>query len=385
MSPTHRTISRLTIAAIGLIALLPLLSIVVPFPRTKVEGVTNTYPWPAWSAKSVRKGGYQRRAEQWAAKAHPFWGWSVRTVNELVHRGAGEVSLDYGTSIQGGNEGYLWQPMYLRAFNRTKKPPTKIIHATFRSLNRVQRFFASKGIPLVAVINPNVLFLYPELLPEKYKAVRKNKSSYEVSLASIAKEGPKVIDTFAFLNRLKEGSSVRFFEPTGSHWNDVGSCLAAREVGRELAGAWGEEPPILRCEEFKVEFPPREPELDLVHIANLLNEERLYRPAPYLTSIEKARFKKPRKILLIGTSFLFGLERQLLKHGIADSTTLLFYFKRLRRDGRGGFNTLRFEKLTPEALLSYDAIILDVNVAGPGMLGYGFLPFATKAFHLLER
>jgi hypothetical protein len=126
-------------------------------------------------------------------------------------------------------------------------------------------------------------------------------------------------------------------------------------------------------------MPPKGPELDLVEIANLLEPEKLYRAAPYLTNHPHPTLRKPRKILMIGTSFLFGLERQLLQHGIADSTTLLFYFRQSRQSGQGNFRAYKSKSLSAQEILSYDAIIVDANVAGPGILGYGFLSHARSA------
>jgi len=124
-----------------------------------------------------------------------------------------------------------------------------------------------------------------------------------------------------------------------------------------------------------MEMPPREPETDLLDIANLLLPERLMRPAPYLDAHPQANFSKPKKILLIGTSFLFALERLLLEHGIARDTDLLFYFRQQRHNGKAPFFSFNKGKLTKEVLLSYDAVIVDANVAGPGIMGYGALSY----------
>jgi hypothetical protein len=224
--------------------------------------------------------------------------------------------------------------------------------------------------------------LYPELLPQKYQAIRPNESSYEVAQRQIQQQQVAVIDAFALLQSQKDRFPFRFFEPTGSHWNEIGSCLAVRAVGQELAKVWGEEIPDPACEQFAVKFPPLPAETDLIKIANLFNPTAHYRPAPYNTTVPQATLKKKRKVLLVGTSFLFGLEKQLLSRGIADSTTLLFYFRQVRRNGKGNFRSFKPESLTNEELLSYDAIIVDANVASPGAMGYGFLPFVTKRWDL---
>lgn len=374
------TIQGIIITAIAVVCLAPLASLILPIPRTSLHGVETSYRLPTWSLKGFLKGAVQSRTDQWATRSHPLWAWSVRTVNQATYSLFGEVSLDYRTSVQGGNEGYLWQPMYLRSFNRVKPPPRRVIKKAFRDLKALQDFLAPRGIPLIAVINPNLLALYPELLPSKYVAVQPRESSYEASQKAIAASRPRVIDAFQLLQSKQGAFPFRFFEPTGSHWNDVGSCLAVREVAAELSRGWSEQIPAPLCEQYRLEMPPRGAELDLVEIANLLQPQKLYRPAPYLTQHPKPALGKPRKILLIGTSFLFGLERQLLKHGMADSTTLLFYFRQSRRNGEGNFRGFKSKSLSAEEILSYDAIIVDANVAGPGILGYGFLAHARTAF-----
>ncbi len=379
-----RAIQATVIGAVMAICLIPLASLLLPLPTTKLHGVEMSYRLPSWSLRGALKGEVQRKADLWATRAQPLWGWSVRATNQLTYSLFGEVSLDYRTSVQGGNEGFLWQPMYAKAFNRIKQPPKRVIQAAFRDLKKLQDHLAPRNIPVVAVLNPNLISLYPELLPEKYKAVQPRQSSYEVALREISSSGARVIDAFELLKRKQPEFPFRFFEPTGSHWNDVGSCLAAREVAAELAQAWGEEIPAPRCEQYAPEYPPRPAELDLVEIANLAWPERLSRPAPYLTEHPRPTHRKPRKVLLIGTSFLFGLEKQLLKHGIADSTTLLFYFRQSRRNGEGHFGSFSKKRLTAEDILSYDAIIVDANSAGPGVLGYGFLPFAREALGISE-
>jgi hypothetical protein len=377
---TTRILSWVTIGLITLGMTLPLASLLVPIPRVSLNGLKLEYELPTWSFKAFKKGKLQKHVEMWAMRGHPLWSWSVRTMNQMTYTLAGEVSLDYGTSVQGGKDGYLWQPMYLRALNNNTPPPQKKIYATFRALRRAQDILKPHGIPVIGVINPNLLALYPDLLPQKYLNVQNNESSYSASLRAIERFDPKIVNVFEILKNSKSSFPVRFFEPTGSHWNDVGSCVAIREVGRELGAFWGEDIPEPQCESYRMRFPPEPAERDLVEIANLLDEASLYKPAPYV--IDRPRFvgKKPRRILLVGTSFLFALEKKLLRSGVADSTTLLFYFRQSRTNGTGSFHSLDKRNLTREEVLSYDAIIVDANVAGPGIMGYGFLQFVNALF-----
>jgi hypothetical protein len=367
------TLQKVTVGAIALLLLLPLLSLIIPIPATRLEGIDTGVTAPKWSRKEARKGKYQERWTNWALKNHPLWSWSVKATNEIVFRLTGELSLDYGTSIQGGRDGYLWQPMYLRSFNRALPVDPKEYAARFKKLKIAEKRLAEHGIPLIFVINPNILMLYPEILPEKYQAIRPEKNGYELAQRYIERYKPTVVDAFGYLKDVQPQFPIKFFEPTGSHWNDIGSCLAARKVGETLARAWKEQIPDPQCENYSMVYPPHAHELDLIKIANLLQPNELYRPAPYVSNVPKAGLKKPRRVLLVGTSFLFGLEKQLLKRSVASSTTLLFYNRQLRRDGKGPFRTLDKKKVTKETILSYDAIIVDGNVANPIGMGYGFV------------
>jgi hypothetical protein len=374
MNRATTILQRTTLASIALLLCIPLLSRYVPIPKRKLEGVAMEYSAPRWSWKGIKKGKYQKGWEVWSTRDNPVWSWSIALTNEMIYRLTGELSLDYVTSIQGGREGHFWQPMYLKSFNGTRKPEAARIQQTFAQLAQAQQLLAKHNIPLIALINPNVLHLYPELIPDKFKAIQPGPKDYDIASEAIESSKAQVVDLFAYLKEVQPNFPMRFFEPTGSHWNDVASCLAVKALSPKLASSWHDTIPDPQCEKYTMEFPPRPADTDLVAIANLLKPRAYLRPAPYVQSPVHATLQKPRKILLVGTSFLFAIEKELLRRKIADSTTLLFYFKQVRKDGTGNFYGFDRRKITKEFLLRYDAIIVDANVSAPGSMGRGSLP-----------
>lgn len=369
-----------TLAMVAFMLSLPMVTLVLPIPRTHVTGMPSSAQFPRWSLKAAKAGRFQRGFAVWALKGHPLWGWTVKITNELVYRLTGELSLDYSTSVQGGREGYFWQPMYLKSFNRALPINHREFEDVFRSLRSAQDKLAAHGIPLVFVINPNVLMLYPEILPEKYQAIQSRVGGYDVARDLIAKHSVVHVDAYSYLKDLRKTLPIRFFEPTGSHWNEIGSCFAVERLGEILGRAWGEEFPKPECDKYEVRFPPASADKDLIRVANLLRPQGAMKPGPHLTSFPPASLKKPRRVLLVGTSFLFGLEMQLLRRKIANSTTLLFYYHRLRRDGKGPFKDLDRKKITRDVLLSYDAIIVDANVANPSSIRLAFIQLIHRLF-----
>lgn len=270
--------------------------------------------------------------------------------------------------------------MYLKAFNRSLPLNRREYEDGFKELRAAQEILAGHGIPLIFILNPNVLMLYPEVLPEKYKARREGSNGYDWALELIKNHSIVAVDTYSYLREAQPRFPIRFFEPTGSHWNEIGSCLAVEKVGELLSRSWNEPLPNPECHAYEMRFPPAPAELDLVKIANLLRPRDTFQPGAYLKSFPVASLEKPRRVLLVGTSFLFGLERQLLRRKIAKSTTLLFYYRQIRRNGKGPFKELDRTKITREVLLSYDAIIVDANVSNPVGVGYGFLKTVRRLF-----
>jgi len=379
MKRTTSLIQKATVATIGFLLCVPILSRFIEIPKRKLDGVAMEYSHPRWSWKAVKKGKYQKGWEVWSTRDNPVWSWSIASTNELVYRLTGELSLDYVTSIQGGNDGYFWQPMYLKSFNGTRKPQAAVIEERFQQLAQAQELLALHNVTLIGLINPNILQLYPELIPDKYKAIVPGPKDYDIALEAIQRHKPEVFDAFARLKEEQPSYPIKFFEPTGSHWNDIASCLTVKGLSSKLADSWKESIPDPRCESYSMEYPPRPSDTDLVAIANLLFPRSLLRPAPYVQTPVPATLKKPRKILLVGTSFLFAIEKELLRRKIADTTTLLFYFKQIRKDGEGNFYGFDRRKITKEFLLRYDAIIVDANVSAPGSMGRGILPVIIKA------
>lgn len=87
--------------------------------------------------------------------------------------------------------------MYLISFNRSLPPSRRDYEEVFKDLRGAQQSLASYGIPLLFVLNPNVLMLYPEVLPAKYQAIRPGPRGYDWALELIEKHAVVTIDTFA--------------------------------------------------------------------------------------------------------------------------------------------------------------------------------------------
>ena len=86
---------------------------------------------------------------------------------------------------------------------------------------------------------------------------------------------------------------------------------------------------------------------------------------------------KPR-VLLIGTSFLFDVQKQLERFNLTNEAKLLFYFKSIRSNSEAKLRGLKKTSYTKDELQKYDLIVLETNQSKVSSMGNGFIRKALK-------
>jgi hypothetical protein len=136
------------------------------------------------------------------------------------------------------------------------------------------RFCADRGIPYLVVFAPSKYDIYPEYMPDELTQVR-HESRLDQLLAYLAerRSSVEVVDLRTALLSAK-GSSIRLFQKTDTHWNDLGGWLAYHA----MMSAVTERLPtarVLQIEEFDAVTTIR-PGMDLAGLLGLndvLSEE----------------------------------------------------------------------------------------------------------------
>lgn len=352
-----------------------------PFPRRALRGLS-VPKFPSFTSASFLDGSFQKRAEDWFLKGHGFWGYLVPVSNELTYRLFNQVSANYGTTVLVGRDRQLFQPMYLRSFNKVDVPPVSKVEKRVKDLKELQDLLAQRGIAFTLLISTNVLLLYPELIPSAYTDPSREgrKNSYDIMVPLLRRYGVNYIDTHQLLSDLKPSYPFRLFQTTGSHWNDVAACRVTGKLVDRLSTLMGKQLLSLSCEPVQMESRPRAPDRDLLDITNFMFPGHTFRPAPYVKPpepVESDGIYKP-KFLLVGTSFSFSLLSQLKRQHVSDDSRLFFYYRHVR-ESSGRTTMLNRRKIDWEGdILSHDAVIIETNAAGGGRAGLGFLPDALK-------
>lgn len=275
-----------------------------------------------------------------------------------------------------GNDGYLFQTAHLASFNHRKPKNHAKLPARVKAIKELQDILAQHGKTLLIVATPNLPSLYPDIIPSIHldQSRHERPHPYIAVREAFEREGVRFVDTVEHLKRLESHYPVKFFSPAGSHWNDLGSCLALQAINNALNDHGG---PTLRrfsCDNYNMLNTPRAKDTDLLEIANLLFPSRLYTPLPYVDVkyTSPPQTKQP-SVLLVGTSYLFALSEHLYDWDLAKNHELYFYYRQARRGGEKRFHALNKHSLNWSKVFSHDIILVNVGIGNPVTIGYGFI------------
>jgi len=358
-------------------------------PQTKLHGIAFLGDFPTISKKGLLSEKYQKKTADYLQKNNGVWPWMVKASNQVFYQAFNQISANSSTSVACTKEGGLFQPMYLTSFNRTKPYSEKKLGNIPEKVKNLQDILAKRGVSLITLVSPNRIALYPEILPEGYvdRTRLGRQNSYDVLPERFNKLGVNIIDMFQFFLEHRNGAygEGEVFPPTASHWNEVASCVAVNSIYSKLSALKSIKLPQIECDKFELKMPPTEADTDLLEIANLLFPARLLKPSPVVIGgtrndgTPESNIKRPR-ILLIGTSFLFAIQKNLEKHKLAEKSPLFFYYRQTRDVSTKSFHNLRKNFNWEKDILSYDAIVIESNQASIGKIGHGFVDHALKYF-----
>lgn len=348
-----------------------------PIPRMAIHAVNvpGTHP-PQFSWSSFVKGKFQARFEDWFLKRHGLYGYLLRLSNEFTYQIFNQVSLNYGTTVYVGKEKQLFQPMYLSSLNKQGVEADAVFEKRAKDIKRLQSLLEKRGIASTLLISTNLLEFYPELVPANFKDPTRatRKSSYEKIRPLLDRYKLNYIDGHELLTARKNDYPYRFFQPSASHWNHVASCLVTQSLVSQIAQLTKKSLPRVQCQPIEMSHRALGRDHDLLDVTNLYFITATNRPAPYVhpekRTLDPGRYK-PR-ILFVGTSFSMTITEELLAQGVTKDVMHFFYYKKFR-PGNGGFFPIDHANIDWEKqVLSYDAIVIEANVANISGAGYKF-------------
>mgnify|MGYP001771546864 CR=1 FL=1 len=344
-------------------------------PKTKLNGIADVKPYKKLTYENLYSNDFQKSFDNYFMRANALWGYLVKINNELSYRLFNQITFSYGPEAIVGKDGSLIQPMYFNSFNRQFTPDDFLLIKKANKLKKLENLLEKKGVKLLVVVNPNNTAMYSRNIPNKFKDPTRfqRENSYEIMKRYIEKLNIPFVDNYEYLMKMKNKVDFKFFEPTGSHLNEVGSCLGTNNLLNTIKEAFPKKDiNNFPCFPVKEIYPPKSEDTDLLNVSNLLFPNRLLHPGHYVPEAKKLYNEAPLKLLFVGTSFNFAVQEHLQKRNIAKSK-LYFYYKSIRTDD-GVFHILDKRKINwQNDVFKNDVIILESNYSGLGGVGYSFL------------
>jgi len=357
-------------------------------PALGLGGVESPPATVGWRLTTWHDGSWQAACEARFDHEHALRDWLVRLDNELrlrvfgvtrrpVVRGPGDWLVD---------QGYLPAIALVRHKGRAAQLLGKCL-----SVRLLADVLAARGISLMVLVSPNKVLTCPERLPDEQRAVhralRDRPTQYDVVRRGLAAVGVPMIDCVAYARRLHAADlppTPPMFVTSGIHWSNHGAARCAAFMLDEVERLTGRDVRGLTIEDSAPGEPDRG-ELDIARLANVLDLRRWRQPLVQPLLRARDGDESPAaKLLLVGTSFLWGLARALKTPGVAEPLTVYYYY-RSRTDYVGG-EAMPSVPLAGTAdelrreLPRYEVVVIEASEGVLNELGGGFIEAALVAY-----
>ena len=238
-------------------------------------------------------------------------------------------------------------------------------------LKQIQDSLRKEGKPLLFVIAPEKVFVYPEYLPDRLPLKDTVRFMYDNYCRLFQENSIDVIDFNAWYLQIKDTAHFEIFARGGKHWTDYYASIAFDSIGDRLRGFGVSVPDVIHRKAEQIE-KPRGLDVDTWRSANLpFSHETGNFAIPVLT-VETG---PKSKILMAADSYInviaWGSQFNSQFHA---SSEFWYYNKEmigLDLISKGSPKQSDFNQLNPEL----DAYVILVSVGNISYFDYKFLEY----------
>ena len=170
-----------------------------------------------------------------------------------------------------------------------------------------------------------------------------------------------VVDTHPLFLEKRKSQPWPLFGRDGTHWNELGAGYATAAIFDRLREMRGQGP-RLSVRDVVVDRNPGD-DGDIGDLLNLPVRLRPRSPHPVFALEADGR---PPTLLIVGTSFNWGMLAAMSRAAIIDRLTFIFYFNRVARYEGGtlrDMDKISRDAVFPQAFASADVMIVEMNEA----------------------
>lgn len=368
---------------------LPLVRMTTDFPPDyPLAGAESRIPPPAWTLRAWWDGTLQSAFDTWINQRIGLRGLLVRTANQIQYTLFRELPQRSGTQVLMGREGFLFEKVYVDAYNRGGDRPREDFAKISSALRLMQSRLAQDGVAFLLVIAPSKAEIYPEYLPASADVAGRpsRRSNYENLADFLHADGVNVVDAHdLFLRWKSEPGTPLLFGKGGTHWNQYGAARIVAEITTRLRDLTGRDLPALQVTGSITNRTIIDADNDLGELLNLWSGRPFAGPQIHPV-LEKQAGTHPPDILFIGDSFVFTLTNLMDREDLYRRRNTYYYYNRQYFYPEAPNAVLEKRQLDLLAeLQGRDAVVIEVSEYWLPRVGFGFIRDLLRAYHRLDR
>ena len=380
----------LLIAAIlfSLCLALPLVQMLTGFPPDyTLQGVETAVARPPVTLAGWWNGTLQAELDTWINQRIGLRGFLVRTANQFNYTLFGELPVRRGTQVLLGREGFLYEKVYVDAFNANGQRGEAELRDVSASTRRLQDRLARDGIAFLLVIAPSKAEIYPEFLPPEADVAGRSgrRSNYQNIIGFLRQDGVNLVDAHElFLQWKGVPDAPLLFAKGGTHWNEYGAARIVEQITGRLRELTGKDLPAARITGSVTNRTIAGADNDLAELLNLWSGRPLAGPQVHPVAETMAGGHAP-DILFIGDSFVFTLTNFMDRQGLYRKRDTYYYYNRRYFYPEAPNAPLEKRQLDLLAeIRGRDAIVVEVGEYWLPRIGFGFVRDLLRAYDALD-
>ena len=367
---------------------LPLFQMATGIPRDyPLAGAETAVQPPPRSISAWWSGTLQSEFDAWINQRIGLRGALVRTANQLQYSLFGEIPRRGGTQVVRGRDGFLFERVYVEAYDAGGGRPDAELRNVSLSTKRLQDYLAADGVAFLLVIAPSKAEIYPEYLPATSDVAGRpgRRSNYENIVGYLRADGVNLLDAHELFGEWKrEPGASLLFAKGGTHWNEYGAARVVSRIMSELRELTGKDLPSIEVVGATTNRTIVGADNDLGELANLWTGRPLAGPQIHPV-LERRPGRHVPDMLIVGDSFVFTLTNLMDREELYRRRNTYYYYNRQLTfpDALDAPLDKRQFDLLAE-VRGRDAVVIEVNEYWLPRIGFGFVRDLLKAYEALD-
>lgn len=326
--------------------------------------------------KTVMDGSYQLSLNNWIENHFPGRNLLIKLRSQIRYTLLKESP---NTNVVIGKENYLFEPQYIDFELSIYTTDEEQIDSTISKLEQLQNIMDKEGKELYVFVTPSKAYFCKDKIPEKYMRLAMNRNNdYQTLIEKLALSKLSYFDSHAYIEEYS-GPAIEapVFYPTGIHWSWPWGASSAKAFSEYISEHSKWTLSTLELTE-KESNEPIWPDSDLYQSLNLLIKPiGIQYYSAGLTVIEE---KDRPNVFFRGGSFMGQSLSNLIYAGVFDKNIHFennYYFTDYysKQGVLSSYTSYNEMDILKEYVSESDILIIEVNEANIGGLGFGFVDF----------